>query len=53
MELTMLPDVLALRRVSPNSLSAGRGGEKDRGYALAAIAALRRKRARLGGVSGS
>lgn len=51
MELTMLPDVLALRRVSPNSLSASRDKSMDRGYAFAAFAALRRKRARQEGVA--
>ncbi len=50
-ELVMLPDILALRRVSANSLSAGRSMTDNRGYALAAIASLRRKRAREGGVS--
>jgi glycosyltransferase involved in cell wall biosynthesis len=53
MELTMLPEVLALRRVSPSSLSAGRDSQRDRSYAQVAIAALRRKRARLRGVSGT
>jgi glycosyltransferase involved in cell wall biosynthesis len=53
MELTMLPDVLALRRVSSSSLSAGRDSQRDRSYAQVAIAALRRKRARLNGVSGT
>ena len=38
LELAMLPEVLALGRVSPNSLSAGRG--------LAAIAAMPRRRLR-------
>ncbi len=47
----MLPEVLARRRVSANSLSASRDKEMERGYAMAAIAALRRKRARLNGVS--
>ena len=51
LELAMLPEVLALRRVSPNSLSAGRDAEQDRSYAQVAIAALRRKRARLSEVS--
>ncbi len=50
-ELAMLPEVLAFRRVSPNSLSAGRDKEMERGYAQVAIAALRRKRARLEGAS--
>ena len=50
-EMAMLPEVLALRRVSLNSLSAGRDTERDRSYVQVAISALRRKRARLGGVS--
>jgi glycosyltransferase involved in cell wall biosynthesis len=50
-ELTMLPEVLARRRVSPNSLSASRDKEMERDYAMVAIAALRRKRARLTGAS--
>jgi hypothetical protein len=51
LELAMLPEVLALRRVSPNSLSAGRDTQRDKSYAQVAISALRRKRARLSGVS--
>ncbi len=50
-ELALMPDVLARRRVSCNSLSAGRDATKDRGYVLVAIAALQRKRARLTGVA--
>jgi glycosyltransferase involved in cell wall biosynthesis len=50
--MAMLPDVLALRRISANSLSAGRDIERDRSYAQVVIAALRRKRALMGGVPG-
>lgn len=49
--MTLLPEVLALRRISPTSLSAGRDTERDRSYAQVAIAALRRKRALLEGAS--
>lgn len=45
--MQLLPEVLVMRRVSMNSLSAGRDLEKDRGYVHVAVAALRRKRARL------
>lgn len=45
----MLPDVLALRRIRPGSLSYGRDPEKDRGYLFAVKRALDRKRSmRLG-----
>jgi glycosyltransferase involved in cell wall biosynthesis len=50
MEMVMMPDILALRRLSPSSLSAGRDMERDRSYAKVAISALRRKRARPCGV---
>jgi glycosyltransferase involved in cell wall biosynthesis len=53
LEMAMLSDVLALRRISPNSLSGRRDAERDRSYAQVAISALRRKRARLSGVSGT
>lgn len=48
-ELTLLPEVLARRRVSDGSLSRQRDAAKDRGYAHVARAALLRKRARLQG----
>lgn len=43
----MLPDILALRRIRPNSLSFGRDHEKDRGYLLTVKRALDRKRSKL------
>ncbi|MEQ9814714.1 MAG: glycosyltransferase family A protein [Azospirillaceae bacterium] len=42
----MLPDVLALRRIHPGSLSYGRDRERDRGYLLTARAAIQRRRQR-------
>ena len=48
-QLTMMPEVLAKRRVLAGSLSDQRDPAKDRGYAFAARAALLRKRARLQG----
>jgi glycosyltransferase involved in cell wall biosynthesis len=41
----LIPEVLALRRIRPGSLSYGRDAEKDRGYLFAAKRALERKRA--------
>ncbi|MBW0159690.1 glycosyltransferase family 2 protein [Sedimentimonas flavescens] len=42
--IEVLPDVLALRRILPGSLSWGRDPVADRGYLLAAHAALMRRR---------
>ena len=50
-QLTMMPEVLAKRRVLAGSLSDRRDPAKDRGYAFAARAALLRKRARLEGAA--
>ncbi len=41
-----LPEVLALRRIIPGSLSSGRDPERDRGYLAVARAALLRQRQR-------
>jgi glycosyltransferase involved in cell wall biosynthesis len=44
-QLTMLDEVLALRRIRPGSLSDGRTPSRDRGYLHAARAAIERRRA--------
>lgn len=47
--LVIVPDVLALRRIHPGSLSYGRDAEKDRGYLhVVRQAMLRRKQAKSG-----
>lgn len=44
----LLPEVLALRRIRPGSLSYGRDGERDLGYLEVARRALQRRRLREG-----
>ena len=44
LRLEILPDVLAMRRIRPGSLSYGRDSEKDRGYLHTVRRALERKR---------
>jgi hypothetical protein len=45
LRLDMLPDVLALRRIRPGSMSYERDAERDKGYARVAWLALQRRRA--------
>jgi hypothetical protein len=45
LDIAMLPEVLVLRRIRPDSLSYGRGA-RDIGYLHVAKAALDRRRAR-------
>lgn len=44
LRIEMLPEVLALRRIRPGSLSYGRDPDKDRGYLFTIKRALERKR---------
>jgi glycosyltransferase involved in cell wall biosynthesis len=44
LQLDMLDEVHALRRIRPGSLSYGRDAERDKGYARAAWLALRRRK---------
>ena len=44
LRLELLPDVLAMRRILPGSLSYGRNPQKDRGYLHTVKRALERKR---------
>lgn len=44
LRIEMIPTIIAMRRIRPDSMSFGRDGGKDRGYLLAVKRALDRKR---------